>query len=112
MKTLLGKVAIITGASSGIGRAAALLFAAEGAKVVLGARRHGLLQEVGSEIEGAGGDATHLAGDVGQELYAKALVDLALERFGRLDVSFNNAGTLGPMGDTTTISAPRFWLMP
>jgi NAD(P)-dependent dehydrogenase (short-subunit alcohol dehydrogenase family) len=105
MKTLAGKVVIVTGASSGIGRASALLFAAEGAQVVLGARRRELLQEVALEIERAGGVAAPLAGDVGDESYAKALVELAVERFGRLDVAFNNAGTLGKMGDTTTISA-------
>jgi NAD(P)-dependent dehydrogenase (short-subunit alcohol dehydrogenase family) len=105
MKVLEKKVAIVTGASSGIGRAAALLFAAEGAKVVLGARRPALLLGVASDIERAGGAATLLAGDVGDEDYVKALARLAVEKFGRLDVAFNNAGTLGTMGDTTTISA-------
>jgi len=105
MKALAGKVAIVTGASSGIGRAAALLFAAEGAKVVLGARRRDLLEEVASDIERADGAAAPLAGDVGEESYAKALVELAVEKFGRLDVAFNNAGMLGTMGDSTTISA-------
>jgi NAD(P)-dependent dehydrogenase (short-subunit alcohol dehydrogenase family) len=105
MKMLEGKVAIVTGASSGIGRASALLFAAEGAKVVLGARREEGLRSAASEIERAGGAAAILAGDVGAESYAKALVDVAIDTFGRLDVAFNNAGSLGAMGDTTTISA-------
>ncbi len=105
MKSLEGKVAIIAGASSGIGRASALLFAAEGARVVLGARRRNELERVATEIQRANGSALLLAGDVGDESYAKALVDLALEKFGRLDVAFNNAGSLGAMGDTTAVSA-------
>lgn len=105
MKSLEGKVALITGASSGIGKASAELFAAEGAKLVLGARRQDVLQAVADGISREGGTAIALAGDVGEEGYAKALVELALERFGRLDVGFNNAGTLGAMGDTTTLSA-------
>jgi NAD(P)-dependent dehydrogenase (short-subunit alcohol dehydrogenase family) len=105
MKSLAGKVAIVTGASSGIGRASALLFAAEGASVVLAARRREVLEEVALEIERARGRAVALAGDIGDEAYARALVEIAVDKFGRLDVAFNNAATLGAMGDTTTISA-------
>lgn len=94
MSRLNSKVAIITGASAGIGRATAKLFAAEGAKVVLGARREAELASLVAEIQAAGGTAVALAGDVRSEDYAKALVALAVERFGRLDVAFNNAGTL------------------
>lgn len=104
MRRLTGKVAIITGASSGIGRATALLFAREGAKLVLGARRKKELDELVAEIQSADGEAVALAGDVRSEDYAKALVSLAIERFGRLDVGFNNAGTLGEGGATTGIS--------
>ena len=98
------KVALITGASSGIGRATALRFAAEGAKVVVGARRAAELDQLVTEIHAAGGQAVALAGDVKSEAYAKALVDLAVERFGRLDIAFNNAGTLGEGGATTGVS--------
>jgi len=104
MKRLEGKVAIITGASSGIGRATALLFAKEGAALVLAARRQKELDDLVAEIRGADGKAVALAGDVRSEDYAKALVALAVERFGRLDVAFNNAGTLGEMGLSTNVS--------
>ena len=105
MKSLAGKVAIVAGASSGIGRASALLFASEGAKVVLGARRREMLEEVAAEILRTGGVAVAVAGDVGDESYARALAETAVERFGQLDVALNNAGSLGAMGDTTTVSA-------
>lgn len=99
MGILQGKVVIITGASSGIGRAAATLFAAEGASVVLGARRVRELTVIVEEIIAAGGRAAAVPGDVAQEDVARALVDMAMQRFGGLDAAFNNAGTLGDMGD-------------
>ena len=103
MSRLSGKVAIVTGASSGIGRATAKLFAKEGAKVVVGARREAELAELVREIKEAGGDAIALAGDVQSESYAKDLVAAAEKSFGRLDIAFNNAGTIGPAGPTTGI---------
>jgi NAD(P)-dependent dehydrogenase (short-subunit alcohol dehydrogenase family) len=104
MERLSGKVAIVTGASSGIGRVTAKLFAKEGAKVVLAARRAAELETLAAEIARDGGEAAWLAGDVQSEDYARAVVALAIERFGRLDIAFNNAGTLGEMGPTTGIS--------
>lgn len=108
VKRLAGKVAIVTGASSGIGRAAAALFAQEGAQVVIGARRAAELDRLVAEIEASGGRAAALDGDVCNESYARALVDLATTRFGGLDIAFNNAGTLGEMGPTIEVSAASF----
>jgi NAD(P)-dependent dehydrogenase (short-subunit alcohol dehydrogenase family) len=99
-----GKVAIVTGASSGIGRAAAQLLAREGAKVVVAARRAPELDRLVADIHAEGGKAVALAGDVRSEYFASALVALALERFGRLDVAFNNAGTIGEGGPSTGVS--------
>jgi NAD(P)-dependent dehydrogenase (short-subunit alcohol dehydrogenase family) len=103
-KRLEGKVALITGASSGIGHATALLFAAEGAQLVVGARRAAELDRLVTQIQATGGQAVALAGDVRSEDYAKALVALAVERYGRLDIAFNNAGTLGEGGASTGVS--------
>lgn len=106
MHRLSGKVALITGASSGIGHATALLFAAEGAKLIVGARRQAELDQLVAQIIAAGGEAVTLAGDVRSEAYAQALVALAVERYGRLDIAFNNAGTLGEGGPSTEVSEP------
>lgn len=104
MQVLADKVAIVTGASSGIGRAAAKLFAAEGAKVVVSARRMAELESLVAEIKSAGGTAAAVAGDVRDEALAKKLVDTAVERFGGLDIGFNNAGTTGEMGPVSGMS--------
>jgi NAD(P)-dependent dehydrogenase (short-subunit alcohol dehydrogenase family) len=89
---------IITGASSGIGAAAALLFAAEGANVVLGARRSVELEALAGSINRGNGRAVYLSGDVKDKGYADALVDLATKEFGGLHGAFNNAGIVGEMG--------------
>ncbi len=94
---LEGKTIIITGASSGIGAAAALLFATEGANVVLGARRSIELETLVEKINHGGGRAVFAAGDVKDEGYAEALVELATKEFGALDGAFNNAGIVGAM---------------
>lgn len=99
------KTIIITGASSGIGAAAAVLFAAEGANVVLGARRLALLEDQAAQIEQAGGKAAVLAGNVADAAYSRELVELAEDRFGGLDAAFNNAGTTGDMGPIPEMSA-------
>jgi NAD(P)-dependent dehydrogenase (short-subunit alcohol dehydrogenase family) len=99
-----GKTAIITGASSGIGRAIATLFAAEGARVIVAARRRELLDDLVQEIEAAGGTACALAGDVSDEPFARALVDETASRYGGLDIAVNNAGVLGPMAPTPDVT--------
>lgn len=103
MLTLSNKVAIIVGASSGIGYATAKLFSQEGAKLVVGARRQAELEGLVAEISAAGGEALALTGDAADEDYAAALVDAAVTQFGGLDVAFNNVGTLGTMGPTTQL---------
>ena len=103
-----GKCVLITGASSGIGRATALELAAEGASLVLGARRGDLLRELCDDISKRGGKAVSLAGDVIEETYASDLVALARSEFGGLDAAFNNAGTLGDMKPLTDTSL-RAW---
>lgn len=98
MLALANKVAIITGASSGIGHATALLFAREGARLIVAARRQAELDALVAEIAEEGGEAAALTGDVNDEAHAEALVELARSRFGGLDIAFNNAGAVGPMG--------------
>lgn len=88
------KVVVITGASSGIGEATAKLLAKNGAKVVLGARRENRLQEISQDIENAGGQATYRVTDVTDPEDLKALVTLAKQNFGGIDVIFNNAGIM------------------
>jgi len=101
---LKGKVALITGASSGIGHTTAKLFAKQGAKVVVGARRSEKLQQLADEITDTGGNVRYLAGDVKDEGFSEALVNLAVGEFGGLDIAFNNAGSLGAMGPIEEVS--------
>ncbi|MFF7451113.1 MULTISPECIES: glucose 1-dehydrogenase [unclassified Streptomyces] len=89
---LAGKVAMITGASSGIGAAAARLFAREGAAVVVTARRDERLRELAEEITGAGGRALAVPGDITRAEDVERVVRAAVDTFGRLDCAFNNAG--------------------
>ncbi len=91
-----GKVAIVTGAGSGFGRATAILWAKEGAKVITA----DLMREGGetclNEIQAAGGEASFVKADVSKATAAEKIVKTAIEKYGKLDVLFNNAGILGP----------------
>ena len=96
MSGIEGKVVVITGASSGIGRATAVLLAARGANLVLGARRIDRLEEVTARICDTGGAAVHARTDVKVREDLTNLVGLACQRFGKIDVLVNNAG-IGPI---------------
>lgn len=104
MGLLDNKVAIITGASSGIGRAAAFLFAREGAAVVLNARGAEALERVAEAIKGQGGKVSLIVGDAGDAACQEALVEEAVSAFGGLDIAFNNVGTVAafkPLAELT-----------
>lgn len=94
MNKLQGQVAIITGGSAGIGRATARLFAAEGAKVVIAARRSEKVGTVAGEIVKAGGECLAVPADVSKRAQVEHLVQTTLEHFGRIDILLNNAGVL------------------
>jgi len=93
---LEGKVCLITGSGGGLGRAAALLFAREGAKLVVNDVDESAGAETVSLIEADGGEAAFIAGDVSDDRQVASLFDGAVERFGRLDVSYHNAGIMHP----------------
>ncbi|GAA5626960.1 glucose 1-dehydrogenase 4 [Brucella sp. NBRC 12953] len=104
MSSLKDKVAIIIGASSGIGRATAMLFAAQGAAIVLNARNEAGLVPVAQAIKELGGEAHYVAGDASRAETHEKLIAVAQSEFGRLDIAFNNAGTVGPIGPMTEAS--------
>ena len=91
---LEGKVAVITGAGSGMGRAMANLFAAEGAKIVAAEWNQTTLDEVIAEVKAAGGEIVGVQGDVSKQADCEAIVDKAVEAYGKVDVLCNNAGVM------------------
>jgi len=93
---LKDKVALITGASQGLGRALALAFAREGARVVVNARSEDSVRPVAGEVEDAGAEVLAVAADVSKGTDVERLVGESVERFGKIDVLVNNAGLLGP----------------
>jgi len=98
-----GKVALVTGGSSGIGRATALAFAKRGAKVVVASRGETMAEQVLRAIERDGGEAIWIKTDVSQAAQVKTMIQEIIDTYGRLDYAFNNAGSGGKGGWTTEI---------
>jgi NAD(P)-dependent dehydrogenase (short-subunit alcohol dehydrogenase family) len=109
--TFTNKVALVTGGTSGIGKATALQFARAGAKVILSGRREKEGAEVVDEIKKLGGTAAFVRADVSKDADVKAMVDYAAETYGRLDVAFNNAGVewTGPLEKATEAEYRRIF---
>ncbi|MFJ1588253.1 SDR family NAD(P)-dependent oxidoreductase [Streptomyces sp. NPDC088197] len=105
---LADKVALITGAGRGIGAAAALLFAREGARVMLAARTEAQLKAVTEQVGAAGGTADHVVCDLADAASVRAAVDRTVERFGRLDVAFNNGATNASPGPLDQVPEAAF----
>src|SRR6266852_8760588 len=102
-KTFSGKVALVTGGTSGIGKTTAIEFARAGAKVVLSGRREKEGAEVVAEIQQLGAAAAFIRADISQDADVKVMVDFTVATYGRLDVAFNNAGVewMGPLDQAT-----------
>jgi NAD(P)-dependent dehydrogenase (short-subunit alcohol dehydrogenase family) len=108
MNEFSGKSALITGALTGIGRATALALAQEGARVVVSGRRDDAGQALVTELRALGAEAEFVRADVRHEDDVRNLVDKTVERFGRLDIAVNNAGTEGQPGPLTDQSAETY----
>jgi short-subunit dehydrogenase len=93
VRALKNQVVVVTGASSGIGHAAARTFAQRGARIVMGARRFDVIEELAADVMRAGGEAAAVQTDVSSESQVEALAQTAIDRFGRIDTWVNNAGT-------------------
>jgi NAD(P)-dependent dehydrogenase (short-subunit alcohol dehydrogenase family) len=106
---LQDKVAIITGGGGGMGRVAALMFAAEGARVVVAEYGEAAGQETADLVRKAGGEATFVRADVSQENDARAMVDQAIEAYGRLDCLYNNAGVMPEADHSVTDTDVDTW---
>src|SRR5574338_405413 len=102
-KTFEDKIVLVTGGTSGIGKATAIAFAAAGAKVVLSGRREKEGAEVVRQIQKIGSDAAFIRTDIGNDAEVKAMVNFTIEKFGRLNIAFNNAGVewKGPLEQAT-----------
>jgi NAD(P)-dependent dehydrogenase (short-subunit alcohol dehydrogenase family) len=109
--TFEGKVALVTGGTSGIGKTTAIAFARAGAKVVLSGRREKEGTQVVAEIRKLGGDAAFVRADVAKDADVKAMVRFAVDKFGRLDIAFNNAGVewQGPLEHATEAEYRRIF---
>jgi NAD(P)-dependent dehydrogenase (short-subunit alcohol dehydrogenase family) len=109
MMRLENKVALITGGASGIGKASCLLFAREGAKVVVVDLKKETAQQTVDEIKKAGGQAAAFAADVSKWNDAEAMVKFAEDTYGRLNIAFNNAGIFLPDDDSVTNTSEKIW---
>jgi NAD(P)-dependent dehydrogenase (short-subunit alcohol dehydrogenase family) len=107
-RQLEGKIALVTGASSGIGRASAIELARRGATVVVAARRKSELDQVVQQIVSEGGNASAIEADVSKEADIKKIVDYTVQNYGRLDIAFNNAGTEGVFAPLTEQNAETY----
>jgi NAD(P)-dependent dehydrogenase (short-subunit alcohol dehydrogenase family) len=103
-----GKVALVTGGGTGIGRAAALAFAQQGAQVVVAGRRALEGEEIIRQIREAGGKGHFIQADVTDEVSVKALVNTVIETYGHLDAAFNNAGSAAPFGPLFDVTEQTF----
>src|ERR1700687_3074238 len=101
-------VVLITGALTGIGRAIALAFANEGARLVVSGRREAEGKALETELHGLGAEAEFVIADVRHEKDVSNLIDRAVARFGRLDIAVNNAGTEGKPGPVTGVSTETY----
>src|SRR5436190_11997369 len=110
-KTFSDKVALVTGGTSGIGRTTAIAFARAGAKVVLTGRREKEGAQVVAEIKKLGGDAAFIRAVLAKDVDVKAMVDFTVDKFGRLDIAFNNAGVewIGPLDQATEAEYRRIF---
>jgi NAD(P)-dependent dehydrogenase (short-subunit alcohol dehydrogenase family) len=111
MKTFENKIVLITGGTSGIGRATAVAFAKEGAKVVVSGRRPTEGEETVRQIKAAGGDGLFVQTDVTKIEQLKSLVEQAVAKYGRLDVAFNNAGVEGAFASIAEETEPNYDLI-
>lgn len=102
------KVALVAGATIGIGEATARMFAREGARVMLAGRRESLLQEICADISGKGQSAAYVVCDVTDEDAVKNMVEATVKTFGRLDYAYNNAGIMGDDIETARLASSEF----
>lgn len=108
MNTLNGKIAVVTGASRGLGKAIATLFAQEGAKVILAARSQKDIEQNAAALCAQGCDAVTFLCDVSDPAQVEALARFAIQTYGHFDIWVNNAGVAGPYGATFDLSAEQF----